>query len=158
MLCSSSLFTRFQDPVYMWSVSLSLTYILFKLRVIICGSGIQILNEMLILYWHTCTGKQSQFYREQVCPEWVELTSLWNIQINLMPQKWDDAHWALCHNCHSGRWEVHVGQQVGRRHTHIFRVGWWVTWAVGLDICWYWSKGCSIRWVVYSYEKYGLQP
>ena len=45
MLCSSSLFTRFQDPVYMWSGSLLLAYILFNLRVLMCGSGMQILNK-----------------------------------------------------------------------------------------------------------------
>ena len=156
MLCSSSLFTRFQDPVYMWSGSLSLMYILFNMRVLMCGSGIQNLYEMLTLNCHTSPGKQPQFYREKMCPEWVELNSLWNIQTNWMPQHWDDAHWSLHHNCHSVRWEVHVGKQVGRSHPHTLRVWQWAHWAVGLDACWYWSKVCSIRWVVHLDEKYGL--
>ena len=80
MLCSSSLFTRFQDPIYMWSGSFSLIYILFKLREIMLHSGMQILNKILTLNCHTYPGKQPQFYREQVFPEWVPLSSLWKFQ------------------------------------------------------------------------------
>ena len=54
----------------------------------------------------------------------------------------------MCHNCHSAKWEVHVRQQVGRSHPHTSRVGQLATWAVGLEVYWYWSKGCSFLWVV----------
>ena len=54
------------------------------------------------------------------------------------------------------RWELGVGRHVGSSHPHTSRVGWWETWVVVLEVCWYWSKGCSIRRVLYFDQKYHL--
>ena len=73
ILYSSSHITSIQEPVYMWSWSFSLTYILFNMRVILCVSVMQILNKMLTQNCHTYPGKQPQFYRNHVGLERVEL-------------------------------------------------------------------------------------
>ena len=36
--------------------------------------------------------------------------------------------------------------------SHLKGWGWWAPWAVCLKVCWYRSKGCSIRWVVHFKE------
>lgn len=113
MFCSCSLFTRLQDPVYMWCATFLLTWFLFNLKVTIYCSLMHILNKMLTLNYHSCLGKQPQFYRQQVCPEWEELPSLWKFHANWLLWQLDDVHWSLCKNCHSVRWEIHVSQEVG---------------------------------------------
>ena len=114
----------------MWWGSLPLTFMILNQRVIMGSSGMQILNKILTLKCHTCPGKQPQCYREQLYLEWAELLSLWIFQANWLPWQWDDAHWALCHNCLSVRWELNIGQRVVRSNPHTSRVGRWVTWGV----------------------------
>ena len=70
MLCPSSLFTTFQDPFYIWSESLSLTYIIFNLRVLMSGSGMQILNKMLTLNFHTFQGNSHNSIESNSYKSW----------------------------------------------------------------------------------------
>ena len=154
MLCSSSRFTRFQDPVYICSESLSVSYILFIVRLVMFWDVDFII--ILTQNFHICPRKQPPFYREQVGPEQSTLPSFWTFSANLLPRKFEETYWVLYHNCHSMRWDVSVGPQVGNSDTHTSRVGWWVTWTVGLEVFWYWSQGCSIRCVVVLDEKYFL--
>ena len=48
--------------------------------------------KTLTLKCHTCLGKEPSLCRKQVVSEWVELPSLWNVQVKLMPwQTWHPA-------------------------------------------------------------------
>ena len=157
MPCSYSLYSRFPEPVYKWSGSLFSTYILFNLRVILLRSWMQILNKKLT---HNCQNMQG-YIQNSIESRWAK--SAWNCLPWIFQAKWllwphDDTNLSLCHNCHSLRRGVAIWQHVGRFNPQTSRVGQWATWAVVLEVCWYWSKGCSIRWVLYWDEKYGLHP
>ena len=47
-------------------------------------------------------------------------------------------------------------KQVGISQLHTSTIGRWTPWAVVLEVCWWWCKLWSIRWVVYFDKKYCL--
>ena len=72
--------------------------------------------------------------------------------------QWHDAHGSLGTTCHTVWWELCVGWYVGISHPHTTRVGQWATWAVVMEVCWYWWNGWSITWQVHFYKKKILSP
>lgn len=153
MLCPFSFFTRLQDPVFIWIGSLSFTYILFHVRLILCVSRTQILNKILTLQFHTYPGIQPQFYREHVGPEWVELSSPWTFRANW----WHGNGMLHIEKCvtpansemRGACWPA--GGKISPSHLKLWTMG---SLSDGLKVSLYQSKGCSIRCVVHLDVKY----
>lgn len=135
MLCSSSIFTRFQDPVSNWSGSLTLTYILSQFRVLMCRSGMQI----YIKYWPWTATYIQGYIHNSVESKWDQSGWNWLPSEIYRPPGWHrngimPMELCPCHSIHSVRWEeVRVGRQVGKSQPHTSRIGWWAHWAVGLE-------------------------
>ena len=156
MWCSSSLFPCFHYPGYLGSGSFSITYFLSKWYFIPCVSGMSVWKTTLTLKCHTCSGKNASLCGDQMGPEWAELTSLWKVQVNWLPQQWHYDHQALWHNSLSVRGEGRDGPHVGCSLPHTSRHERSAPWAVVLEVCWYWCKAWSIRWVVQFDRRYYL--
>ena len=152
MWCSSSPFLVFIIQATWW-LSIFLSHIVFLNEISYCVFlGCSIWKTTVTLNCHTFSGKEPSLCREQVALGWVELPSLWKVLDKWLPWKWHDAHGAMWHNSLSVGVEGHYCPHVGRSHPHTMRVVLWAHWTVVLEVCCYWHKGWSIRYLVYFDE------
>lgn len=110
------------------------------------------LKKRLTLNCHACPGKEPHLYKEFVGPEWPGLSSLWKLQANKFSWQWDEAH-QFCVTTSTLWYERCMLTNLGRSHSHTSRDGWRGPWAVVLEICSYWYKGLSIRWMAHFNKK-----
>ena len=152
----SSLFPSFYNPGYLGR-GIFQSHIFFLNVILYWVFQVwSVCKTTLNLKCHTCLWKEISLWREQVYPEWVELTSQRKFQTNRFPYHLHESHWALWHDRLSVRVEECDGPHVGSSKTQASRDGRWETWGVFLELCWYWCKWWPIRWMVLFEEQYYL--
>ena len=157
MWCFSSHFPCFYYPGYL-VVALFQSHIFFSNEILFCVFiGCSVCKATLILKCHTYSGKEPSLCREDLGPEWVVLPFLWKILANLIPRQWNETQQPLCERrgVLLSPFEK-LSAPMGTSHPQTSRVGQWATWAIFLEVCWYWCERWSIWWVVEFDQQYYL--